>query len=79
MNLTQFHTDRATAQKRYHQTFARWQVAAGGTDEAAFLAVNSEMDSARASLVAAEIAHPTQAEIRTRNRTLALRNRGLDV
>lgn len=70
--------DRKTAKQRYDAALAAVRAAESGTDAAAYDAAEAALAVARSVLVAAELANPTKAEIKKRERSLYLRNRGID-
>lgn len=71
--------NRTQAANQYAKALAIWNVAASGSDEAAFIAADADLSAARAALAAAEIESPTARESFKASRINALRNRGLEV
>ena len=73
------HPKRIEAEKNYKMARRAWELSTQGTDEAAYLKADAELESARRVLVDAEMAYPTQKETARRTRRAALSSRGLDV
>lgn len=70
---------RKQAEIKYKMALNAERAAQDQPDESIWVAANDALTTARAELVEAEIAEPTKAEIKKRDRLLMLRNRGLDV
>ena len=71
-------TARITAQRNHEAALIALRAAESGNDLAKWEAAEAAATATRRALVDAEMQYPTAAEAKRANRSLALRNRGLD-